>query len=754
MTMTDCTGNTLIDDPCSASSGLPVGTDSGIAASCNAITLDNVINGSEPFYYNRVGNKVRSLSSAGLLSGIRTPMDYGAVGDGVTDDTEVLQTWADGEDTYYLGDNDYYFTDTLSFNDKADSVWTPSKGKLIAEVYNKTVIEFINCPNIDVNGLNIDMSMIDTASQSVGFKNGVLFSLCPYGKLRNSFIYGAPSQAVNVRDLCTGFKVDNNYIIESGRLQQINEGTGISIGGAILCFVSSRTQIINNYIERSWSAAIVCYTDTEEGGNAISYEPVEGALIDGNYIYESQSNGIRVQPDNYPAADLVYDINITNNIVLNTGRTCIRGNGFRINISGNVAGFDLKQIYGSTSDLPNNAIASNHCKHSSINNNIVFNTSAGIELTPNSIADYGCEDTDIKDNIIINCVYGIYRGGDLTKTVSGTIEGNSIYHGEYINIEGGDSYPAREPINLRNCDDLYITNNKISGRSKEFDFSASITLLDCGDVYISDNKTEGASSSISANNCNLIISESNIFDNVYSGVAAVDCREFYSSGNRVSFNSIQTTNTVGYGLNNVSYISIKDNVITGDEAETTSAILLVNSANADLTTGVISSNEFNTTNGVNNQIVGGVADGASLAQYNNYFVRTREFDNVKAKRVQYNGTTSLASSTSDCNKLIVFSHTITKSINLPSGAPIGWSLSAINMAGKLVINSPGGESFLTSQQKGFPRGVTAEVTKVDPTRWAYQCSVSANEDSISGTFKDGDLNVITVENGLITDLGL
>lgn len=67
MTMTDCTGNTLIDDPCSASSGLPVGTDSGIAASCNAITLDNVINGNEPFYYSRTGKKVRSLSSTGLL---------------------------------------------------------------------------------------------------------------------------------------------------------------------------------------------------------------------------------------------------------------------------------------------------------------------------------------------------------------------------------------------------------------------------------------------------------------------------------------------------------------------------------------------------------------------------------------------------------------------------------------------------------------------------------------------------------------
>ncbi|ANI22021.1 hypothetical protein PP586_gp04 [Pseudoalteromonas phage vB_PspS-H40/1] len=79
MTMTDCTGNTLIDDPCSASGGLPVGTDSGVAASCNAITLDNVINGNEPFYYNRVGKKVASLANLKTDPQNWLQRDFGAV---------------------------------------------------------------------------------------------------------------------------------------------------------------------------------------------------------------------------------------------------------------------------------------------------------------------------------------------------------------------------------------------------------------------------------------------------------------------------------------------------------------------------------------------------------------------------------------------------------------------------------------------------------------------------------------------------
>lgn len=69
ITMTDCSNNTIIDNPCEVSSGLPVGTDSGIAGSCNFKLLDNVVNGNEDFYYNRVGKKVKSLAGAGLAVG-------------------------------------------------------------------------------------------------------------------------------------------------------------------------------------------------------------------------------------------------------------------------------------------------------------------------------------------------------------------------------------------------------------------------------------------------------------------------------------------------------------------------------------------------------------------------------------------------------------------------------------------------------------------------------------------------------------
>lgn len=648
----------------------------------------------------------------------KTPLDYGAVGDGITDDTLAIQDWLDNESIYYLGDNDFYFTDTLTVDSNNGAHWFPSKGKLYAEVYNKTVMEFLNSDDLIIDGLNLDMTRILTENQLVQFRNGLLFSNCKRGIMQKSKIIGAPSQAVNIRDRSTGFKVHSNYIEEAGRLQQINAGTGISIGGGILVFNSSSVDIVSNYIKRSWSAGIYVYADTQEGGLPVDYETVDGFHIQNNWIYESQSNGIRTQGDDYPESVLSKNNIINGNVVFNTGRTCIRGNGIGLNVCNNIVGFDLNPIYGSTSDLPNNGIATNHCLDSIFDNNVIFNCAAGIEFTTNSLSDYGIERSSFSGNIIKGCVYGVYRSGELTTAVRElNIQSNHIDQGQSIQIVGGDTYDAREHINLRNVSDITIKDNTLKGRSAVFEFSASITILSSDNIIIDTNTTKGASSSLSVSDCTDIIVDGNRFkDNVYSCIALVDSSAITVSNNFMTFNTSDEVNTVGIGCDNITDIDFHRNKIKSDSLIPTSAILLSNTSTADLTEGVINNNIFETTNGINNQIVNGEADGRNLAQYNN--LHSGVLDNVRVDRI-LNKTDGFTAKPDDCGtKNVIDSGTI-KAVTLPEGLPIGWKINFTNIGDNFArVNLTGGDYFLDNVSQQVD-GTSITVEKKSATRWLY-----------------------------------
>lgn len=56
----------ISNDNCSASSGLPVGTDSGLALSCNASTFDKILNSNDEFVTTRTGKRLKTLGSSGL----------------------------------------------------------------------------------------------------------------------------------------------------------------------------------------------------------------------------------------------------------------------------------------------------------------------------------------------------------------------------------------------------------------------------------------------------------------------------------------------------------------------------------------------------------------------------------------------------------------------------------------------------------------------------------------------------------------
>lgn len=67
-------------DNCTLSSGYPVGTDNGLALSCNASTIDKIVNGAKgEVIYNRIGKRVYSL--ADLPAGYRSIEEFGGGAD-------------------------------------------------------------------------------------------------------------------------------------------------------------------------------------------------------------------------------------------------------------------------------------------------------------------------------------------------------------------------------------------------------------------------------------------------------------------------------------------------------------------------------------------------------------------------------------------------------------------------------------------------------------------------------------------------
>jgi len=420
------------------------------------------------------------LQAKGLFTdGIHSAKQWGATGDGVTDDTAALQAAFDSGFSVTITEGIYEHTG-LNF---------PSSSKEIIG-HGSPILNLISGSNSDsllisgssvkVSGLNLDgRGSLQSAGQGISVASGVSNATIENNFIVNSYEHGI--QASNV----DGMRAYNNVVVNS------YTGSGINCSSA---GISTDVIVTGNEVRNSQEANIsaigpirdwvvsdnVCEVTNWNGvgdvaDNITGYnDQNDRIVIDGNICVNSENNGMHIGGDNLTISNNIVESPRFNGIFIakdpNVDPTEINGYA----VSGNTILCDTSEP--SSSD----GIRAYNCRDGSISGNSVLDGLNGITVGRIGSSTIGNNNTSITGNSLRRCrANGISIDNDAEVL---SITGNTV---ESDGVIAGTSGI--------NCD--VITSATITGNSiKEFDTA----ITDSGDdtCVISANTAIGTVSTI------------------------------------------------------------------------------------------------------------------------------------------------------------------------------------------------------------------------------------------------------------------
>ena len=360
--------------------------------------------------------------------------DYGAVGDGVTDDTRaVLNAVGDANNTHgivFFPEGRYYLTSTLVF--MRNGVGILGEGNHATYLYINhagTAIE-VGANDFNVHGFYMaDIGIINRSGATNTIGVNIKYSV-------NSYISN-----VVITDFYTGIrmmKTGNTFLYSVGIATSVNNARGIILGNHTVS-----TAILNSYVGFSGDAVSTGYGVSASIGRIadllIQYLDVGnglvGVFIDGsNYdpsAGDSPSTDIRLMDivcDSTRYAGIqLENFTLSNGLLISggwlnprrsSGNACIRLN----NAHGvTITGVHFQQL--GTSDTPNlyGIIASN---------------SQNLQITNNRFTNILCA-----VSLSTTCVMSLIMGNVITNPNYGTVQ-----------------LPSSDII-INNCGDVVVTNN-------------------------------------------------------------------------------------------------------------------------------------------------------------------------------------------------------------------------------------------------------------------------------------------------------
>lgn len=437
-----------------------------------------------------------------------TPDKYGAVGDGIVDDTNALQALIDENDFILLTDG-VYKIQGLTIN---KPIWIEGRGAILRPIMDdlsiKTIVDGLD--GIVIRGITIDG--INGAENC-----GIQIKNASHILLEGITMQNMPVTAIHLH-FCEFFEIKSCHAVSIGTAKKTSE-LGVNLGCAIVLQNSSFGTVHHSTFYDIWQIAVFVWSDDGE---------CEGVSIHHNNIDLVYDNAIRFQPD----PNTVTGIRDWNAV-----RAC-------------------DASFNTINDVTIDGIRLSGNSNHAINNYIK-------NVDGRAITMQGGNDHMISKNVVMDCAEGIRLFCDIATCLRGTIEGNELH-----NITGGaraigvmgNLAPVTAGVLTREC---FVIGNKVHDSG-----GYGIEVTDCSGVIVSNNIVKASQKAgIYLRDANRVLVTGNISKNnnvqngSYAGIQTdVNVTQVIITSNASFDDKTTKTQTQGvYLMAGGSYIVVKDN---------------------------------------------------------------------------------------------------------------------------------------------------------------------------------------------------
>jgi parallel beta-helix repeat protein len=432
------TGQGLTGGPITTSGTVSIANDSIV----NAMVNPSAGIASTKLAFQAAGAGSTSRTVFSKLSDWISVKDFGAVGDGVTNDTTAVQAAinaasAVGGSTVIFPAGVYACTQ-LTLPSYVTLLGTGGTIKTFGSLAFQILLA-ANATRFAILNLTFDSPGIfsnGTSESSVISSQGV----CTDGRLENCSFYNIP---INLGQRMHAWFGDwDNCFVAYNYVEQC--------GGDILNFNTGQNVVVGNYLENGGDGGIAfnngargtisgnyifkCDLGVGSGPQGTIANPFDTFAITGNYI-DSCDYGINLGWFSYAGRTGPINLSITGNTIVRCKSAAIYSNGNNavatpiptyLNIGGNVINYMGTADYDGTTNSNARGIRLSTSPYCTVNNNVVANcTGEGIFLSNSS-------QCTVNGNNINTCSSGIF----LTSTSTNCVISSNIINGVTVGITG------------------------------------------------------------------------------------------------------------------------------------------------------------------------------------------------------------------------------------------------------------------------------------------------------------------------------